>query len=507
MRDSEPAMKLKTIGVNLDFKDPRVILHEIDCTRLGIQKNDLIDIAGKSKRTAVACQTSTLVRPGEAILTDDLMMQLGIEEGEEVEISYCPRPRSIYCIRKTMDRKTLSDTEIKTIINDIMISKLSHTGIAAWLTAIQINGLGEEEVMNLAIAMAETGSHVEFDKPVFDFHSVGGVPGNKITPIIVSIVAAAGLLIPKTSSRAISSACGTADFVEVFCDVNMDANQLKNVAEKTGGSFSWGGAMGMVPVNNILIDVQYPLKIDPRSMMVASILSKKLAVGSRSLVIDIPMGPGTKVNSAKEAEIYAHDFINIGRRLGIEVECATTNAQQPLGHSIGPSLEAKECIQVLEGERGLNDVKEKAISLAGMILGMAGMDEGEAKKILESGMALEKFHEIVAAQGGNGDIKSSDIALGRYSVEIESVRGGYVNFIDNKALVAIARATGAPGEKGGGLLLQRKLDQRVERGDVLFEIFSDHPERLERARGLAMKLRPLWIGGMLIERVPRIAMR
>jgi AMP phosphorylase len=363
-----------------------------------------------------------------------------------------------------------------------------------------------DEIADMTTAMVNTGDRVMFDRaPVFDFHSVGGVPGNKVTPIVVSIVAAAGLMLPKTSSRAISSACGTSDFVETLCNVEMNTTDLKRIAEDVGGVLAWGGSMNLAPVDDMLIKVEYPLNINPRAQMLASIMSKKMAIGATHLLMDIPTGAGTKVKTIEEARAYVHDFMELGHRLGIHVECAITYGDQPIGNAVGPGLEARECIRILEGNGHPSSVVEKACDLAGIILEMGGIPNGsdEARRILDSGEALKKFREIVAAQGGKPDITSEDIKIGKYKMEVLSTKSGYVHHIKNKDIVAIARAAGAPSDKGAGLLIFKKKGQRVEKGDVLLEVYADVESKCQRAKEMALKLSPIDIEGMLIEKVSR----
>jgi len=251
--------------------------------------------------------------------------------------------------------------------------------------------------------------------------------------------------------------------------------------------------------------VEYPLGINPRAQMLASIMSKKLAIGATHLLVDIPTGPGTKVKTIEEARAYVRDFMEIGNKLGIHVECAITYGDQPVGSAIGPALEARECIRVLEGSDHPASVVEKACDLAGIILEMGGIPKGadEARRILKSGEAMAKFREIVEAQGGNHDISSDDLKIGQYKSEILSTKSGYVHSIANKSLVQVARAAGAPNDKGAGMLLLKKKGQRVEKGDVLIEIYADVESKCQRAKDMAIRLQPVEIEGMLIEKVAR----
>ena len=493
-------IKIKFLDISAE---PMVLMSAEDAKKIGGKDNDRVRIDGK--RSTVALLTvSDFVSPGEAILSNDLKNKIGSKEGDDVNIVYANSPESVRSIRKKMDNKKLSKEEIHDIVVDIVENRLSKIEISAWLTSLYINGMDIDEIAAFTEAMVDTGDRVVFDRsPVYDFHSMGGAPGNKITPIVVSIVAAAGLMLPKTSSRAISSACGTSDFVETFCDVEMDAATLKKISEEVGGVFAWGGAMNLAPVDDLVIKVEHPLGINPRAQMLASIMSKKMAIGATHLVMDIPTGAGTKVPTIEVAKAYARDFMDLGEKLNIHVECAITYADQPIGSAIGPKLEARECIRILEGTKHPSSVIEKACDLAGMILEMGGFANGseKAREILDSGAAMKKFREIVAAQRGDYNISSEDLIPGEFVEDIQSTKAGYVHSISNKDLVAIAVAAGSPSDKGAGLLLMRKKGQRVEKGDVLFQIYGDNKAKVDRAKELAAKYKPYDIEGMLLKRI------
>jgi AMP phosphorylase len=499
-------MKLKVRYYDVDSAEARVVINDVDCLEIGVKEGERVRLDATKSFAAIVSRSDTVVKQGEILLPQLLMDKIGTKKGEVINVVYSPMPDSVKSIRRKMDKEKLSKEEISGVVNDILDAKLSQVEVAAWLTSLYINGMDVEEISNFTVAMVDTGDRIQFDRsPVFDFHSIGGVPGNKVTPIVVSIVAAAGLMLPKTSSRAISSACGTSDFVETFCNVELSAEKLKSIAEKVGGALAWGGSMNLAPVDDMVIKVEYPLGINPRAQMLASIMSKKLAIGATHLLVDIPTGPGTKVKTIEEARAYVRDFMEIGNKLGIHVECAITYGDQPVGSAIGPALEARECIRVLEGSDHPASVVEKACDLAGIILEMGGIPKGadEARRILKSGEAMAKFREIVEAQGGNHDISSDDLKIGQYKSEILSTKSGYVHSIANKSLVQVARAAGAPNDKGAGMLLLKKKGQRVEKGDVLIEIYADVESKCQRAKDMAIRLQPVEIEGMLIEKVAR----
>lgn len=503
-------MKLEVRYYDVDSSEPTALLHDDDCAEIGVKENDRISISGPRSAIALVSKSDTLVAKGAVMLPSSIMAKCGVSEGDTVSVQYASKPDSVRSIRRKMDGEKLDRDEIEAIVEDILDNKLSKIEISAWLTALYINGMDIDEIAEFTMAMANTGDIIKFDRePVFDFHSLGGVPGNKITPIVVSIVASAGIMIPKLSSRAISSACGTSDFVEVFCPVLMDADQLKRVSEEVGGVFAWGGGMNLAPVDDMVIKIEHPLGINPRAQMLASIMSKKVAVGATHLLVDIPTGAGTKVPTIEVARAYARDLMDLGEKIGMHVECAITYADQPVGNAVGPALEARECISILEGSKHPASVIEKACDCAGIILDMAGIPGGaaKAKEILDSGEAYAKFKEIVAAQGGNPDIRSDDIQPGKYHEDIVSVKSGYIHAIHNKDIVAIAKAAGAPNDKGAGLMIHLKRGQRVEAGEKLFTIYADNEAKLRRARETAIKYPPMDIEGMLLKRVSSVPVR
>lgn len=503
-------MKLTVRYYDLDVSEPLVLMYEFDCPVIGVKENDRVSVTGRRTTVALVTSSDTLVEQGIIMMPQMIMDRCGVEEGDEVEVAYSSKPDSVRSIRRKMDGEKLGREEIENIVEDILENKLSKIEISAWLTSLYIEGMDIDEIADFTRAMADTGDIIKFDRqPVFDFHSFGGVPGNKITPIVVSIVAAAGIMIPKTSSRAISSACGTSDFVETFCNIELSAEDLKRIAEDVGGVFAWGGGMNIAPVDDMVIKIEHPLGINPRAQMLASIMSKKLAMGANYLLVDIPTGGGTKVRTIEEARAYARDMMDLGEKLDMHVECAITYADQPVGSAVGPNLEARECISILEGAKHPASVIEKACDCAGIILEMAGMPNGSARarEILDSGAAYRKFMEIVVAQGGSPDLRSDDLKPGAYSESVVATKSGYVHTINNQDIVSIAKAAGAPADKGAGMLLFKKKGQRVEAGDVLFTIYADNEAKLRRAREAAMKYPPVEIEGMLIKRVSSVNVR
>lgn len=436
---------------------------------------------------------------------ESLLKTLG--SPSEIDLKPYIIPPSVGYIRKKLDGEKLSKEEIFTIIKDIVDGVLTDVETAAFVSAQMSVGMDTDEMVALTKAMVETGTVLEFDEPVYDIHSIGGVPGNsKVSIVAVPTIAAAGIFIPKTSSRAITSPAGTADTMEVFAPVEFTMEEVKELAKKVNGFIIWGGTLNLAPADDILIRVEYALRVDPLSQMIASILSKKLSMGVQNLLIDIPVGIGAKVETLEEARNLASIFTQVGQGLGLSMRCGITYGGQPIGYAIGPALEAKEALETLMGG-GPMSVREKATAIAGLVLEMAGVaprgaGKSIAKDILKSGKSYEMFKKIIEAMGGDPNIKPEDIELGKHKAEIRAPMEGYVTGVYNKPITTIARAAGAPMDKGAGVRLYVKRGHKVKQGQILMEIYSNSAARLEEALKLVSKLRPITIEGMLLETYP-----
>lgn len=498
--------KVKLLGIRTGGKQI-ILVDDEYASLLGIYSSDRVEITHKNKRIIAIANVATEFPKKTVGIYEEVQNKLKAKEGETVTIRPAERPESMIYIRKKLNGRRLTAPEIKSIIQDVVERHLSDVELASFVTSLHIHGTSTDEVEGLTKAMVETGKTLQFGKgEVLDKHSIGGVPGDKTTLLVVPIVAAAGFMIPKTSSRAITSPAGTADRVEVLCPVNLTSEEMQEVVKKTNACLAWGGALDLAPADDLLIQVEYPLSIDP--LLLPSILSKKKAIGADCIVIDIPTGRGTKIKTIGEAQALAREFIELGKRLDMHVQCGVTFGEQPIGYAIGPALEAREALLALLGE-GPIDLVNKATSLAGLLFEMKGAKDGikEAKKILRSGKAEKKFREIIAAQGGNPNIKPEDIDVGKKVAEIHSNETGKVQWINNRDMVQIARVAGAPKTKTAGVLLNKKLGDRVSTEDVLFRIYSENSQKLQSALRLAEKLNPFGVTSkfgekMLIDRIP-----
>ncbi|ACV25210.1 AMP phosphorylase [Methanocaldococcus fervens] len=499
-------LKVRVLDINLENL---ALINSEDLKNSQYFSQDRVVIEFKGKKViGVLYSSTTLINRGEIGLPQKLVKELGVKEGDVVTIRHAEKPKSLPYIRKKMDGNKLKKEEIFAIIDEMINGNLTNIEISAFVTSLYINGMDMDEIEAMTIRMAETGEMVDWEGHIFDVHSIGGVPGNKYALLVVPIVASAGLKIPKTSSRAITSAAGTADVVEVLTRVDLTVEEIKKVVKETNGCMVWGGALDLAPADDITINVERPLGIDPEPLLLSSVMAKKLAMGVNKLLIDIPTGYGAKVKSIKEASSLARKFIELSDRLRIVTECAITYGGQPIGRAIGPALEAREALLALEDyKQAPTSLIEKSLSLAGILLEMGGVaptGEGKymAEDLLASGKAHDKFMEIIIAQGGK-EVSSDEIELGKYKVDIHSPIDGYVTRISNAGITRIAKEAGAPNDKKAGVYLNVKVGNKVEKGDVLYTIYSDSEERLKSAAKLARILYPVKVEGMLLQKISR----
>jgi thymidine phosphorylase len=438
---------------------------------------------------------SDLFQKGEAGLSTEAMKQLGVQNGDVITISHLPPIASLGKVRGKIYKRELDETAFLEIIKDIVAGHYSNIEIAAFVTACAGNNLSVNEISYLTKAMISVGNILHWkDKMIFDKHCVGGLPGNRTTPIVVGIVAAAGLNIPKTSSRAITSPAGTADMMETLTNVELSIEEMQKIVEKEGGCIVWGGGVKLSPADDLLIAVEKSLDIDSEGQMVASVLSKKAAAGSTHIVIDIPVGRTAKVRSQEEALRLQYYFKAVSQVIGFQVEVIISDGTQPVGRGIGPSLEAMDILAVLRNQRNApEDLKERAITLSAVLLKMSGKylpgtETSVAKAILENGSAFKKFISICNAQGG---FKEPSFATYRFDVVSETQ--GNVKFIDNRKLARIAKLAGAPTSPAAGILFLAPLGKKINKGDLLFTIYAESTGELEYAKKYLNSLNELII--------------
>jgi AMP phosphorylase len=499
-------MRSKVRLYEIEAGKPIVVLNDEDVKDMGIHVSDRIKIQKDGNSvTAIVDTTTSFVNAGEVGIFEEVKESLNVKDGDFVEVHATSRPKTIEFIKKKISGEVLHGHEIRAIIQDIVDNNLSDIELSALVTATYINGYSMDEVVALTSAMVESGEYHNFGDDTVDKHCVGGVAGNRTTMILVPIIAAAGLTIPKTSSRAITSPAGTADTMEVLADVEFSIEELKEIVAKARGCIVWGGAVNLAPADDKIIRAEYALSIDPEGQVLASVMAKKKSVDADYLVIDIPVGKGSKIEDMEQANRLARKFIELGKRLDIATECLVTDGSAPIGLGIGPALEAIDVLNVLDG-KGPTDLASKAVDLAGVLLELSGkVKKGggrkAAERILSSGKAKAKMREIIELQGGDPKVKASDIKVGDKTYVVTSEAKGRVKHIDNKLISKVARAAGAPKDNGAGVLLNVGVGDKVSVNQPLFTIYSDVEDKLREAIKLSAQLMPIRVGGVILKSV------
>jgi putative thymidine phosphorylase len=398
---------------------------------------------------------------------------------------------AVDAIKKKLTGKALSYNEIFAIMDEIATNRLGPVLTTYFAAAGFTSGFTNEELYYLTRAMVETGPTLHFKGIVADKHSTGGVAGTRTTMIVVPIIAAAGFQIPKTSSRAITSPAGTADTMEVLSPVTFTPKQIEGLVTKVGGCIVWGGHLGLAPADDIIIQVEQPLAFESFDKIIVSIMAKKVASGATHLVLDLPLGRTMKIQHFKDAEVIAKKFTFLAKRFGINVAVDISEIRQSAGRGIGPVLEARDVLEVLEQhpDRSLA-LEARGLRLAGKLLNLCFAEspthkhqigEDVARELLVNGKALAKMREIIKAQGGNPDITSKDLKPASHKHEVPSPRSGRVHGIDNQQITVICRILGNPDDKAAGMYLNRKLDEKVDKNDILYTLYSSDRWRLKEA--------------------------
>jgi thymidine phosphorylase len=488
MKKDESAHSLRVRRLGIDTYQEPVIYMRKDChvcrsegfeaqSRIGLQNGKHFVIA------TLNIITSEILSPGEAGRSESAWRLLGAAEGERVTLSHSPPLDSLSHVRAKVYGKKLNDSAMNEIIVDITAGRYSDVHLAAFITACAGQRIDLEEMVALTRAMIGVGERLSWPQtPVMDKHCVGGLPGNRTTLIVVPIIAAFGLIMPKTSSRAITSPAGTVDTMETLAPVNLDIAAMRRVVDREGGCIVWGGAVRLSPADDILIRVERPLDFDSPEQVVSSIISKKVAAGSTHVVIDIPVGPTAKVRNQEAADTLRSHLEEVGRAVGLNVRVVMTDGSQPVGRGIGPALEARDVLSVLRGEKKASrDLADRSVLLAGQILELSGkVREGEgektAREILTDGRAWQKFQAICEAQGG-----MTDPPKAKYSWEVTAPNSGIVSGIENRRLARVAKLSGAPRATSAGVQLHAYLGSRVEKGETLFTLYAEAPGELDYA--------------------------
>jgi thymidine phosphorylase len=484
---SRPRLKIRSVSLDTGRENVVVISRRSRALRpdvfRGFSRVELRCNSSLLLATLLITDDDALVGPDEIGLSEPALRRFGEPIGTLATVTPAAPPDSLESVRAKIRGNTLSDAAIGGIIEDITHYRYSDMEVAAFLIG-SASFMTSDELLALTHAMASAGTQLKWNDPiVVDKHCIGGIPGNRTSMVVVPIVAAHGLPIPKTSSRAITSPAGTADTMEVLARVNVGVEEMKSIVAACNGCLIWGGHVNLSPADDILISVERPLSLDTREQMVASIMSKKLAAGSTHLLLDLPVGPTAKLTSGAEAMRLRKLFEFVGDRFGIAVEVITTDGRQPIGNGIGPVLEAQDVMAVLANEpTAPADLREKSLRLAAHLLEYdprlrGGAGYTRARDLLDSGAALKQMHKIIDAQGP----PTCSSELGDLAFDVKAEGDGVVTAVDCLRLNRLARTAGAPLNKGAGIRLFKKIGDRVERHEPLYRVFACDPSEHDLA--------------------------
>ncbi|MCA9487640.1 MAG: thymidine phosphorylase, partial [Nanoarchaeota archaeon] len=475
---------------------PVVMLREDTAEEMGVHAKERLSIRTLSKKplevSAILDIVDRDLGKSEMAVSTELKKRLGLRSGDKVEVNLATPPESLKFIKEKLKGKRLSPKKIEEIVVDIVENKLSEAEIALFISATYEKGMNFKETVDFIKSILNTGKSLSLkEKCIADKHCIGGVAGNRTTPLVVSICAAGGVVMPKSSSRAITSAAGTADVMETVAKVDFSIEEVKKIIKKTKACLVWGGGLGMVPADSKIINVEKEIRIDTPSLMLASIMSKKLAAGSKNLLIDIPYGEGAKTNKQNALKLKKQ-FEKLGKHFKIKIKVILTNGSQPIGNGVGPALEMLDIISVLDPEKqGPRDLEQKSLILAGEIFEMISPSKKingyeKAKEILYSGEAFKKFKEIVRAQKG----KINGIDNFKFKKTIFSDKEGKVKKISNKDINTLARVAGCPIDRHSGIYLHRHVGDKVRKGEKIITIYAESKPRLDSALKFYRKQNP-----------------
>lgn len=487
-RSSTASLRVKRLGLHTQHQ--AVVIMRTDChvcraEGLRARSQILVSANGRHVQATLYQVDSSLLGEGEIGLSESAWSLLDVREGDQVDVGHAPTLESLAGVRRRIHGNRLEGDAINAIVKDVVAGHYTDVHLSAFLTASAALPLDDQETIELTRAMVTVGDRLDWRAPkVLDKHCIGGLPGNRTTPIVVAIVAVHGLVIPKTSSRAITSPAGTADTMEVLAPVDLDLDTMRRVVEAEGGCIAWGGAVRLSPADDVFVRIERQLDIDTEGQLIASVLSKKIAAGATHVVLDIPVGPTAKVRTPEAAHALGSRLKSIAAHFDLEAVCIESDGSQPVGRGIGPALEARDVVAVLRNAPSApGDLRERAVSLAGAALELGGVAQPEegyhmAMAALADGRAWRKFERICEAQGGMRDPPAA-----AHTRPLSARHSGRVARIDNRKIARLAKLAGAPQAKAAGIHMHVTLGAPVEKGEPLLDVHAETPGELDYAFG------------------------
>lgn len=486
--EGEHATHLKVRRLGLLTQDEAIVLMRADChvcksEGLASRARVLLSAGGREVIATLYQVDNDWLAVDEAGLSDAAARRLELSNGDHVAVSHPPPLESLADVRRRMYGGRLDQRAFRAIIGDIADGRYGDIHLATFIAACSAFSLDVEEITSLTRAMVEVGEQLSWPtQMVTDKHCVGGLPGNRTTPIVVAIAASLGLTMPKTSSRAITSPSGTADAMETMAPVDLSLDAMRRVVEAEGGCIAWGGAMRLSPADDMLIRIERALDIDTEGQLIASVLSKKIAAGSTHVVLDLPVGPTAKIRTHEAGQLLATHMQTVAAAFGLKTRFVLTDGAQPVGRGIGPALEARDVMAILANEPNApSDLRARAIAIAGAVLELSGKaqaGEGEAMAgdALVDGRAWEKFQRICEAQGGMRLPPTAPLTRAW-----EAQRSGVLVNINNRKISRLAKLAGAPDDAAAGVVLHAHLGDVIVAGAPIVTIHAEAPGQLEYA--------------------------
>jgi thymidine phosphorylase len=485
-------LRIDTLGEHVIF----IHAAAVDMGNLGFRPLDRVRVIGEDPVTGITHEVTgilnfcedTLVAPDEIGLSTVTARDLSLPAGAQVRATIAPAPRSVDLVRAKLQGQRLDRSAFDAILADVVQHRYSKVELSMFVLACALKTLDLDELVAYTRAMIAAGTQLQFGPgPVADKHCIGGIPGNRTTMIVVPILAALGVCIPKTSSRAITSPAGTADTMGTLAEVSLPPAQLQQVVRETRACIAWGGSLELAPADDILITVERPMEIDTEAQMVASILAKKKTVGATHVLIDIPVGSTAKIRSLEAAERLAALFRAVAEQIELRLETVITEARGPIGWGIGPRLEALDVLAVLQrAPQAPLDLREKSLYLAARLLEMSGAvtppgGYRAAQQTLDSGAAAAAWHRIVTAQGAREQPTEAP-----YQTTVAAPADGRIREIDCWEIARVAKRAGAPAHAAAGIRLLRTVGDVVTTGEPLFEIHAQSEAQLDFAQAYAV---------------------
>ena len=442
------------------------------------------EIERRLQRTSLALPSAV---PSVRVM-NDLSLDIGVSRLKAaLLLDAVPPAQAEHFLYQKICGSVLSRDSYAQLLPAIIRGGFPLADVQTFLVACTLH-LTHDEIVGLAHARTLLYPRLTWPQAmVVDKHSMGGIPGSRVTMVVIPIVAAHGLLIPKTSSRAITSAAGTADAMEVLARVDLNFDEVQACVLLTNGCIAWNGKLNHSVLDDAINPIVRPFGLDTRNWSVASILSKKFTAGATHVVIDIPYAGSGKVKTLEEANELARLFESVGSEMGLVVKAFPTDGSGPIGCGIGPALEARDVMQVLDNHpQAPADLLAKSLFFAAHILALdpavGSFENGHrlATELLESGAARRRMDAIVTQQGL---VPAANQATRQ--VEVRAAQAGLVRAIDGGIISGIARQAGAPGLKLAGVDLKKSVGEKVHKGELLYLIQGTDMAQLQLASQLA----------------------